>query len=105
MYHVIVQQTDLRDIRFLSVMCMNDISISENIIKQSAEMYRKIRNTIRFLLSNLSDYQHQNIDLEGIHLLINEKLNNLKIIVKENYDNYQFINIIKNINNFIIDLS
>ncbi len=83
----------------------NDISISENIIKQSAEMYRKIRNTIRFLLSNLSDYQHQNIDLEGIHLLINEKLNNLKIIVKENYDNYQFINIIKNINNFIIDLS
>ncbi len=83
----------------------NDISISENIIKQSAEMYRKIRNTIRFLLSNLFDYQHQNIDLEGIHLLINEKLNNLKIIVKENYDNYQFINIIKNINNFIIDLS
>ena len=51
----------------------NDISISENIIKQSAEMYRKIRNTIRFLLSNLFDYQHQNIDLEGIHLLINEK--------------------------------
>ena len=83
----------------------NDISISENIIKQSAEMYRKIRNTIRFLLSNLSDYQHQKIDLDGVHLLINEKLNNLKIIIKENYDNYQFINVIKNINNFIIDLS
>ena len=83
----------------------NDISISENIIKQSAEMYRKIRNTIRFLLSNLSDYQHQKIDLDGVHLLINEKLNNLKIVIKENYDNYQFINVIKNINNFIIDLS
>lgn len=83
----------------------NDISISENIIKQSAEMYRKIRNTIRFLLSNLSDYQHQKIDLNGVHLLINEKLNNLKIVIKENYDNYQFINVIKNINNFIIDLS
>ena len=83
----------------------NDISISENIIKQSAEMYRKIRNTIRFLLSNLSDYQYQKIDLDGVHLLINEKLNNLKIVIKENYDNYQFINVIKNINNFIIDLS
>ena len=83
----------------------NDISISENIIKQSVEMYRKIRNTIRFLLSNLSDYQHQKIDLDGVHLLINEKLNNLKIVIKENYDNYQFINVIKNINNFIIDLS
>ena len=83
----------------------NDISISENIIKQSAEMYRKIRNTIRFLLSNLSDYQHQKINLDGVHLLINEKLNNLKIVIKENYDNYQFINVIKNINNFIIDLS
>ncbi len=83
----------------------NDISISENIINQSAEMYRKIRNTIRFLLSNLYDYEYKSIELEGIHLLINEKLNNLKILVKENYENYQFINVIKNINNFIIELS
>ncbi|MBR2999327.1 MAG: isoleucine--tRNA ligase, partial [Mycoplasmataceae bacterium] len=36
----------------------NDISISQNIINQNSELYRKIRNTIRFLLSNLYDYQY-----------------------------------------------
>ncbi len=34
----------------------NDVSVSNNIIKQSAEAYRKIRNTCRFMLSNLFDF-------------------------------------------------
>lgn len=84
----------------------NDISISQNIIKQTSEMYRKIRNTLRFLLSNLYDYQYQNsIKLTGVHALIDERLENLKIKVKNSYDNFSFINVVKNINNFITDLS
>lgn len=83
----------------------NDISISQNIIKQTAEIYRKIRNTIRYLLSNLYDYEFENISLNGVHEFIYLKLNNIKKIVKDFYDNYQFINVVKTINNFIIDLS
>ena len=83
----------------------NDISISQNIINQNSELYRKIRNTIRFLLSNLYDYQYEEIELDGVNLLIQERLENLKIKVKKNYEDYQFINVIKDINNFIIDLS
>ncbi|WMC18944.1 MAG: isoleucine--tRNA ligase [Enterobacteriaceae bacterium PSpicST2] len=34
----------------------NEIIVSEKTIKNSIEIYRKIRNTIRFLLSNLNDF-------------------------------------------------
>jgi len=34
----------------------NDIRISENILKNLVESYRRIRNTLRFLLGNLSDF-------------------------------------------------
>lgn len=83
----------------------NDISIGENILKQVSESYRKIRNTLRFLLSNLYDYKKEKIEKKGIHLLIEERLKNIKILVKEAYDNYSFINVIKHILNFVSDLS
>jgi isoleucyl-tRNA synthetase len=34
----------------------DDIKISDNIIRQLSDAYRKVRNTIRYLLSNLSDF-------------------------------------------------
>ncbi|MBU0674533.1 MAG: isoleucine--tRNA ligase [Proteobacteria bacterium] len=34
----------------------DDIKISDNIIRQLSDAYRKIRNTIRYLLGNLSDF-------------------------------------------------
>ena len=83
----------------------NDVSISKNIINQSSELYRKIRNTMRFLLSNLYDYKYEIIELTGVNLLIKERLENLKIKVKKYYDEYQFMNVIKDINNFVSDLS
>jgi len=36
-----------------------DVRISEEILSQTAETYRKIRNTLRYLLSNLSDFNPQ----------------------------------------------
>ena len=35
-----------------------ELSISDEILKRVTEGYRRIRNTLRFLLSNLSDYVH-----------------------------------------------
>ena len=83
----------------------NDISISKNILEQNKEIYRKFRNTIRFLLSNIYDYSYEEIKLDGVHLLIKERLENLKIKIKNYYDNYQFIYVIKELNNFLSDLS
>lgn len=39
-----------------SVDYSQDVSISENILKQTADGYRRIRNTFRFLLGNLNDF-------------------------------------------------
>lgn len=36
-----------------------DISLSENILKQRSDAYRRIRNTCRFLLANLHDFDPQ----------------------------------------------
>lgn len=83
----------------------SDVSISKNILSQTTEIYRKIRNTIRFILANIYDYQYQEIELTGINLLIMERLNNLKITIKNSYDKYKFIEVVKEINKFINDLS
>jgi isoleucyl-tRNA synthetase len=37
----------------------NDMAVSRNIWNQVTEAYRKIRNTVRFLLGNLYDYDHE----------------------------------------------
>ena len=86
----------------------NDISISEDIIKQNVELYRKIRGTLRYMLGNLYDFDiDKNIpsNMDEVHLLILEKLNVLKFETINNYSNYNFIKIIKEINSFIVFLS
>ncbi|AQW82030.1 isoleucyl-tRNA synthetase [Campylobacter pinnipediorum subsp. pinnipediorum] len=40
----------------------SDLKISDNILKQVSEQYRKIRNTIRFLLANVNDLDEINTD-------------------------------------------
>ena len=42
-----------------SVDSSQDVSISDSIVEQLADAYRRIRNTFRFLLSNLTDYDNQ----------------------------------------------
>ena len=37
----------------------NEVYFSDEILDRTADSYRRIRNTIRFLLSNLYDFDHQ----------------------------------------------
>ncbi|WLP85594.1 isoleucine--tRNA ligase [Mycoplasma seminis] len=84
----------------------NDVNISNEILDQNTEIYRKIRNTIRFILGNLDKYHYDaTTKREGIHLYIKEQLNALKVEVFKAYDEYKFINVIKLINNYIVELS
>ena len=39
-----------------------DVRISENLLRQVADQYRKIRNTFKFLLGNLSDGENGKFD-------------------------------------------
>lgn len=89
----------------------NDVSVSKNIIKQSAEAYRKIRNTCRFILSNLYDYDPQRdqapyeemTDLDRWALL---KLDALVRRVTRAYSEYEFHVVFHSIHKFCtVDLS
>ena len=88
-----------------------DVRVSDAILKQVAEVYRKIRNTFRFLLGNLSDFNPEKdviaySDLREVDQFILVKLNELVKQVRSNYDNYEFANIYHEINNFCtLDLS
>ncbi len=83
---------------------MGDQKISDDILKQMAEQYRKTRNTLRFLLANIND-------LEKI-LPINELgdidkwiVNKAKLVfdqVQEYFNIYEFSKGLSLLNNFII---
>ncbi len=82
-----------------------DIRISDDIIKQLAEAYRRIRNTIRFLLGNLNGYdpQRDSVPLEKRQPLdqwASHRLSQVSHNVHEAYANYQFHRIHQEVHNF-----
>ncbi|MDX5476616.1 MAG: isoleucine--tRNA ligase [Bacillaceae bacterium] len=94
-----------------SVDYQSDVRVSDDILKQVAEVYRKIRNTFRFLLGNLADFdptQHAvNVEnLRDVDKYMLVKLNNLTSKVKKGYDEYEFATIYHAVHNFCtIELS
>ena len=88
-----------------------DVRVSDKILKQVAEVYRKIRNTFRFLLGNLHDFNPTTdrvalAELPDLDRYISIKLNKLIKEVKVNYDHYQFAGVYNKIHNFCsIELS
>ncbi|MFK9092351.1 isoleucine--tRNA ligase [Bacillus salipaludis] len=88
-----------------------DVRVSDAILKQVAEVYRKIRNTFRFLLGNLADFdpaankvKYENLREVDQFMLV--KLNKLIKYVRNAYENYEFAGIYHAVNNFCtLDLS
>lgn len=82
-----------------------DVRISDNILKQVSEVYRKIRNTMRFLLGNISDFAPATDaiayeDLREVDQYLLIKLDELVKNVRASYDKYEFSTIYHQINNF-----
>lgn len=94
-----------------SVDYQSDVRISDDILKQVAEVYRKIRNTFRFLLGNLDDFKPSEntvavAELREVDRYMLVKLNDLITKVKEAYETYDFAAVYHAIHNFCtIDLS
>ena len=88
----------------------SDVSISKGIIKQVAEVYRKIRNTARFILGNISDFDVNNPvsyeELQEIDKWALTKLNKLIEDCSNAYDGYDFKKAYQAINQFcVVDMS
>lgn len=88
-----------------------DVRVSDAILKQVAEVYRKIRNTFRFLLGNLADFDPKTDavpfeELREVDRFMMVKLNKLIKTVRQDYEDYEFAGIYHAINNFCtLDLS
>jgi isoleucyl-tRNA synthetase len=89
----------------------NDVRISEEILEKLSDFYRKIRNTIRYLLGNLHDFSPQRDYVPYDKLCEVEKymLHRLYEIISETrkrYENYEFNKVLRTIYDFcFFDLS
>ncbi len=94
-----------------SVNYTDDIPIGKNMLAQLAEVYRKLRNTARYLLGNLFDFDPQ------VHAVPKDKLSELDTYVLhklqavvaeviEDFDRYEFFKFYQLLQNFcVVDLS
>ncbi len=94
-----------------SVDYRNDTKIGDNIIKQLAEIFKKTRNTARFLLGNIFDFDPNKDyvkyeDLKPIDKFALHKLNKVVEDVTIAFDNYEFYKYFQTLQNFAaVDLS
>ena len=94
-----------------SVDYRNDTKIGDNIIKQLAEIFKKTRNTARFLLGNMYDFNPEvdyvkYEDLKPIDKFALHKLNKVIAEITEAFENYEFYKYFQALQNFAaVDLS
>ncbi len=89
----------------------DDIRVSKEILTRAAEAYRKIRNTLRYLLANLYDFEpaKDRVDhrrLEEVDRYILERYAAVSQGVLRAYDEYNYGAIFQAINGFLtVDIS
>tara|TARA_B100000945_G_scaffold297_1_gene271 strand:+ start:295 stop:3192 length:2898 start_codon:yes stop_codon:yes gene_type:complete len=88
-----------------------DVPIGSNILKQISDVYRKVRNTARYLLGNIHDYDPilENIDIDKLPILDQWMLNRLGEVINQlttAYENYEFSKFFQILQSFcVVDLS
>lgn len=94
-----------------SVDYQSDVRISDNILKQISEVYRKIRNTLRFLVGNLEGFNPETDkvaqkDMNELDQFAMMKAKKLTERVIKAYDNYEFHTVFHSVHNFCtVDMS
>jgi isoleucyl-tRNA synthetase len=84
-----------------------EMAVSKVILQRSADAYRRIRNTTRFLLSNLNGFDpakdllpvEQMLDLDRWAL---DAAARLQVEIIEAYDEYRFWNVYQKVHNFCV---
>ena len=83
-----------------------DVRIGDEILKQVQESYRKIRNTYKFMLGNLNNFDPSKDAVKYEDMLPYDKymmneLSNYVKDIKSYYEKYEYQNVYKTTNNFI----
>lgn len=103
------QGADLLRLWVATTAYQSDVRISDELIKQTSESYRRIRNTFRFILGNISDF---NPDKDYISYSMRGNLNRVVTLkyfevankIIEAYENYQFDRVYRIVMPFIINI-
>ena len=98
---------DILRLWVLSSDYQSDVSLSKDILKQITEVYRKMRNTARYILGNTSDFDPDKDmvsynELQEIDKYALLKLNDLVRKCTESYENYDFHEAYQAINVFCV---
>lgn len=94
-----------------SVDYSSDMAIGKNILKQIADIYRKIRNTARFLLGNLHDFDPAKDavayeDLPELDRYMLHRMTEVFAEITDAFETFQFFRFFQTVQNFcVIDLS
>lgn len=94
-----------------SVDYSNDVPLGKNILKQMSDVYRKIRNTARFLLGNLHDFDpaKHTVPYEQLPELDRYMLHRMTEVfdeVQASFESFQFFRFFQTVQNFCaVDLS
>ncbi len=94
-----------------SVDYFSDIPLGKNILKQMSDVYRKIRNTARFLIGNLHDFDPTKDaiaynDLPELDRYMLHRMTEVFEEVTDAYKTYEFFRVFQAIQNFcVVDLS
>jgi isoleucyl-tRNA synthetase len=94
-----------------SVDYSNDVLIGPNVLKQLSDASRKIRNTARFLLGNLHDFDPAKdavpyAELPELDRYMLHRMSEVLSEITESFDRYQFFKFFQTVQNFcIVDLS
>ncbi len=88
-----------------------DVTFGPNIVKQLADVYRKIRNTARFLLGNLHDFDSTKdtvayADLPELDQYMLHRITEVFNDVTDAFESFQFFRFFQTVQNFcVVDLS
>lgn len=98
--------SDILRLWVASIDYTEDMPLSDDLLKQVGESYRKIRNTAKFMLGNLNDFNpKQDLvafkDMFPYDQYAMFKLNEFSEEVKKAYDKYNYQEVYKLVNNFI----
>jgi isoleucyl-tRNA synthetase len=82
-----------------------DLKISQGILKQTSESYRKLRNTFRIMLANINDLEELTaVDAMGdLDKWILSEASRVLAEVHKHFSEYNFVNGMSTLNNFIVN--
>ena len=99
--------SDILRLWVASTDCSSEMNVSEEILNRTSDKYRKIRNTIRFLLSNISDYNPEKFSQDSITVeldkwIIKKAMATQKEVIKH-YEQYNFHLLTQVIHSFCVN--